>query len=111
MATQAGRDGGKKEARLLVDALRALSDSTRIKLLLVLAARGECNVTRLCEAIRAHQPSVSHHLSLLRRARMVRTRRDGRAIYYSLADAVSHTSNGIRIRAGGASITIEALPV
>ena len=90
-------------------AMRALSDGTRIKLLLLLATRGEQNVTELGEGIRAGQPSVSHHLGILRSARLVRSQRRGRAMYYRIADGVSWERNRLQVRTDGVRITVQAL--
>src|SRR4051812_33306727 len=62
-----------------------LSDETRLRLLLLLAERGEENVSALCEAVGQSQPGTSHHLMLLRMARVVTTRRRGRQVYYTLS--------------------------
>jgi DNA-binding transcriptional ArsR family regulator len=60
-----------------------LGDPTRVRIMLLLC-RGEMNVSRLCETLGLPQPTVSHHLGLLRRGGMLQTRRDGKAIHYSL---------------------------
>ncbi len=62
--------------------LRTLSDPTRLRLLGVLQ-RGEHNVTDLCRELRLPQPTVSHHLGLLRSAGLVANRREGKQVYYS----------------------------
>ena len=62
--------------------LRTLSDPTRLRLLGVLQ-RGEHNVTDLCRELGLPQPTVSHHLGLLRSAGLVANRRDGKQVYYS----------------------------
>ncbi|NUP54421.1 MAG: winged helix-turn-helix transcriptional regulator [Gemmatimonadaceae bacterium] len=61
---------------------RALGDETRLRLLEVLGA-GERNVAELMEV---GQSLVSHHLRALREAGLVRDRRDGRWVYYSIAE-------------------------
>ncbi len=60
-----------------------LSDATRVRLLWALADR-ELSVTDLAETVGKAGPAVSQHLAKLRMARLVRTRRDGTTIYYSL---------------------------
>ena len=64
-----------------------LSDQTRLKLLTTLQQEKECNVTELCRRLRAAQPTVSHHLGLLRIHGLVRARRDGKQVYYSVDPA------------------------
>ena len=64
---------------------RALGDETRLRLLEELTA-GECNVAELMERMGLGQSLVSHHLRSLRQAGLVRDRRDGRWVYYTIAD-------------------------
>jgi DNA-binding transcriptional ArsR family regulator len=63
--------------------MRLLGEPTRIRVLGLLQS-GELNVTALCEALSLAQPTVSHHLALLRTAGLVLTRRAGKQIFYSL---------------------------
>jgi DNA-binding transcriptional ArsR family regulator len=65
------------------DAFRAVADPRRRAILDVLAS-GERSVTDLCGLFDVTQSAVSQHLRLLREAGLVRTRRDGRLIYYAL---------------------------
>jgi ArsR family transcriptional regulator len=69
----------------LADLFKMFADSTRIKILYDLFD-GEKNVTEICEDIEMNQSAVSHQLRLLKQARLVKTRRDGKVRYYSLAD-------------------------
>ena len=68
----------------LVSVFQLLGDGVRVRILLLLAAGGELSVGRLCSELGKRQPTVSHHLALLRAGSLVSTRRDGRNIYYSL---------------------------
>ena len=68
---------------LIVEVFRMLSDATRVRLLWALADR-ELSVTDLAETVAKPGPAVSQHLAKLRMARLVRTRREGTTIYYSL---------------------------
>jgi DNA-binding transcriptional ArsR family regulator len=63
----------------------AFSDRTRIRLA-GLMRNGEVTVNYLCEATGESQPKVSRHLAYLRSMGMVNTRRDGKWIYYCLAE-------------------------
>ncbi len=74
--------------------LRTLSDPTRLRLLGLLQD-GEQNVTALRRKLGLPQPTVSHHLALLRSAQLVANRRDGKQVFYSLNDPVV-TSPGER---------------
>ena len=59
-----------------------LSDPTRLGILAQLA-KGPKNVTALCKALGLKQPTVSHHLGLLRMGRLVVGTRKGKAVEYS----------------------------
>jgi ArsR family transcriptional regulator len=63
-----------------------VGDPKRLRLL-YLVAEAPRNVTQLTEALNVSQPTVSHHLRILRERGLVTTERDGTSIYYSLADA------------------------
>lgn len=64
---------------------KVLADPTRLKILLSLQ-EGERNVTSIGEAVSMEQSAVSHQLKLLRDNRVVKSRREGKAILYSLDD-------------------------
>jgi len=68
---------------LLRSVFHLLSDKTRLKTMMLLA-EGERNVTTLCEALNLPQPTVSHHLGLLRGKNLVNHRRQGKQVFYSL---------------------------
>jgi ArsR family transcriptional regulator len=65
---------------------RAFSDPTRLRILRLLQA-GECCVGDLVTALELPQPGVSRHLAYLREAGLVRDRKQGLWVYYSLAPA------------------------
>ena len=54
-----------RNAKTICRVFHVLSDQTRLKLVLSVKG-GELNVTQLCKKLRLPQPTVSHHLSLLR---------------------------------------------
>jgi DNA-binding transcriptional ArsR family regulator len=58
-----------------------LSDPTRLGILKMLAA-GPKNVTTLCDALGLKQPTISHHLGLLRMGRLVVGTRKGKSVVY-----------------------------
>jgi DNA-binding transcriptional ArsR family regulator len=64
--------------------LKALAHESRL-LILCLLAEGEKSVGELEEILRLRQPTVSQQLARLRSEGLVSTRRDGKAVYYSLA--------------------------
>jgi len=67
--------------------LRAVADETRIRLLRALLAGEKC-VIELVEALGLEQPTVSHHLGLLRRAGLVTARREGKRVVYAVSPEV-----------------------
>jgi DNA-binding transcriptional ArsR family regulator len=65
--------------------LRALSNEARLMLLCDIS-QGEKSVSELEESLDIHQPTLSQQLGVLRAEGLVDTRRDGKWIYYSIAD-------------------------
>ena len=64
---------------------KVLGDSTRLRILHALLA-GELCVCDLGETLSMSVSAVSHQLAVLKTARLVRNRRDGKVVYYSLSD-------------------------
>lgn len=64
---------------------KVLSDPNRLKILLLLK-HDEKNVSFLVEKLGMEQSAVSHQLKLLRENHIVKSRREGKTIYYSLDD-------------------------
>lgn len=69
----------------LADFFKVFGDSSRLKVLWALH-QGEMCVSHLAELLGMSVPAVSHQLKILRTSRLVRTRRDGKNVYYSLTD-------------------------
>jgi ArsR family transcriptional regulator, lead/cadmium/zinc/bismuth-responsive transcriptional repressor len=69
----------------LADLFKVFGDSTRIKILHVLSKSEMC-VCDISALLGMSQSSVSHQLKTLRQTKLVKHRRDGKVIYYSLAD-------------------------
>lgn len=69
----------------LADLFKVFSDSTRIKIIcgLLNAEMCVCDITYL---LNMNQSAVSHQLKILRQAKLVKSRREGKSIYYSLDD-------------------------
>jgi ArsR family transcriptional regulator len=70
---------------LLAETFQALGDSSRIQIIWTLS-HGELSVGEIAELVSMSQPAVSHHLRTLRNLKLVKVRRDGRAMFYSLDD-------------------------
>ncbi len=64
---------------------RALGDPQRLRILVMLEDSERC-VSELCHALQDNMPAISQRLRLLKAERIVRSRRDGKHIYYALAD-------------------------
>lgn len=69
----------------LADFFKVFGDSSRLKVLWALH-RGEMCGSCLAELLGMTAPAVSHQLKILRQSHLVRTRREGKNIYYALAD-------------------------
>jgi DNA-binding transcriptional ArsR family regulator len=65
----------------LVKIFKALADKTRQDIMELLAEE-EMNVTDICSEFDVSQPTVSHHLHILKNCDLVDTRKDGKNIYY-----------------------------
>ena len=78
------RIGGINEDELmdLADLFKMFADSTRIKIL----SQGEKSVSEICEDLEMNQSAVSHQLKILRNAKLLSVRREGKSMIYSLAD-------------------------
>ena len=69
----------------LSELFRALADETRTKILHLLSQRELC-VCDLAHLLDMTLPAISHHLRLLKTMRLVRSRRDGKQVFYALDD-------------------------
>ena len=70
---------------MLADLFKIFSDSTRIRILDILIKEELC-VQEIADALEMTQSAISHQLRVLKQAHLVKARRDGKTIYYSLAD-------------------------
>ena len=70
----------------LVKIFKALSDETRLKLLALLE-NGELCVCEIVSILKMSQPKVSFHLNILKDAGLVKMRKEGTRIFYSLDDS------------------------
>ncbi len=69
----------------LTDVFKLLADQSRLKIILALSQDSELHVTALCNVLGQSQPAVSHHLTLMRMAKLVSVHRRGKFSYYRLA--------------------------
>jgi DNA-binding transcriptional ArsR family regulator len=78
----------------LAELFSALSDASRARLISLLM-EGEKSVSALAEELKMTESAVSHQLRGLRQMRLVRARKDGRQVFYSLDD--DHVSKLFRM--------------
>ncbi len=78
---------GLRESNLyiLTEFFKMLGNPTRIRILLLLMEQ-DANVSDLAEQLGMTQSAVSHQLNLLKSNKLVKRRRDGKMIFYALAD-------------------------
>lgn len=69
----------------IADLFKMFADSTRIKIMLCLFD-GELNVSEIVERVGSSQTAVSHQLRALKHSHLVKCRRDGKNMIYSIAD-------------------------
>ena len=69
----------------LAELFKVFGDSTRIRILFVLFEAEVC-VCDLAEALNMTQSAISHQLKILKQSKLVKSRREGKSIFYSLAD-------------------------
>lgn len=102
-ATRA-RGLNREAATRVADLFRLLGDPGRVQMLCALLEAGELCVCDLAATVDMAESSVSHSLRLLRTAGIVRHRRSGRQVFYSLDDAhvrllldvsVEHVRHGV----------------
>jgi DNA-binding transcriptional ArsR family regulator len=72
-------------AALVAELFRAFSDTSRVRIMSALVGK-EKNVTELAKLVGVTESAISHHMRGLRQLRIVRARRDGREVYYSIID-------------------------
>lgn len=72
-------------AAQVAELFSALSDTSRIRIIAALT-QSEKNVSALAEMVGISESAVSHHMRQLRQMRLVRARKDGRYVFYSLDD-------------------------
>jgi DNA-binding transcriptional ArsR family regulator len=85
-----------------------LGDPTRLRILLLLC-KGEMNVSALCNELGLPQPTVSHHLGLLRRGSLLQTRRAGKNIHYGLDGRVEYADGSELIIVGTAGVRVRII--
>ena len=70
----------------IADLFKGFADPTRVHILSLLLVQQEICVTEISEAVGVSQSGVSHQLRLLKQMHLIKFRRDGKNLWYSLAD-------------------------
>ena len=91
----------------LVSLFRLLSDKTRVKILFLLT-QGERNVSSLCAELRLPQPTVSHHLGLLRSRNLITNRRNGKQVFYGFNGQMGEEEGTMTFHAASFKINVAA---
>ena len=73
------------ELYTLAELFKVFGDSTRIRILYVLFEAEVC-VCDLASALNMNQSAISHQLKILKQNKLVKARREGKSVFYSLAD-------------------------
>ena len=69
----------------LAELFKIFGDSTRIRILFVLFESEVC-VCDLAQALNMNQSAISHQLRILKQSKLIKNRREGKSVFYSLAD-------------------------
>ncbi len=78
----------------MAELFKTFGDSTRIRILYILSQYEMC-VCDIAALLNMTQPAVSYQLKVLKQARLVKNRREGKTIFYSLADSHVETIIGM----------------
>ena len=70
----------------IADLFKGFADPTRVHILTLLEQRQELCVTDIAEAVELSQSAISHQLRILKQMHLIKFRREGKNIWYSLAD-------------------------
>ncbi|MCC8048842.1 MAG: metalloregulator ArsR/SmtB family transcription factor [Oscillospiraceae bacterium] len=95
-AVELAADGLPPEEEMadMAELFKVFGDSTRIKILCLLS-RCELCVCDIAELLKMTQPAISYQLRVLKNARLVKNRREGKTIFYFLADSHVETIIGM----------------
>ncbi len=86
MFNEMTKEVNEEELYDLAELFKVFGDSTRIRILFHLFETESVSVGELAEALKMTVSAISHQLKILKQWKLVRSRRSGKQIYYSLAD-------------------------
>ena len=90
MARAVGSFPAEEELFLLAELFKIFGDGTRMRILYILYETELC-VCDIAELLHMTVSAISHQLRILKQAKLVKHRREGKTVYYSLADGHIHT--------------------
>jgi DNA-binding transcriptional ArsR family regulator len=99
----------KNDLAPLAGFFKLASDKTRLQILALLAEEGELNVNDICVRLQLAQPTVSHHLGLLRMNRVIANQRKGKQVFYSLQSHAKASKGKVRVDLDPFAVLIEGL--
>ena len=70
----------------IAELFKGFADPTRVHILCLLLTRGELCVSEIAEQTAVSQSAISHQLRLLKQMHLIKARREGKNVHYSLAD-------------------------
>ena len=79
-------DFDENELDQVIDIFKALSDHSRVRVLYALTSQEERCVSDIAESLRMPISRVSHHLSILKMLGFVKSRQEGKQVFYSIDD-------------------------
>ena len=80
----------KETMDAIAELFKGFADSTRVHILALLARQELC-VTDIAQTVDVSQSAISHQLRILKQSRLVKFRREGKTIFYSLLDEHVHS--------------------
>ncbi|MCG8570864.1 MAG: metalloregulator ArsR/SmtB family transcription factor [Spirochaetes bacterium] len=72
-----------KQIETILELLNALNDPTRQKIILIFQTQKEYCVNDIAKQFNLSRPTISHHLNLMKRSKILLARKDGKEVYYS----------------------------
>ena len=76
----------KETMERIAELFKGFADPTRVHILTLMQQRQELCVTDIAEAVELSQSAISHQLRILKQMQLIKFRREGKNILYSLAD-------------------------
>lgn len=91
----------------IAEAFKALGEPVRLRLFSLLTMKKELCVCHLTEALQLPQSTVSRHLGMLRHAGLASTRREGKWMYYRLAEKAPKSLSELVLRCSQNDVTLQ----